>query len=114
MAVEALLGHLEGRKASEALIRGIPVHYDGVLLIQMDVQLVRYPGAVFGGTLRVLLRVSYELHGLCRHIRVEDVRCVSVFTVEVVGDYNMRLEPPYGVHDELLEIIPGVAVVSEA
>ena len=86
--------------------RHIPVHRDGVLSVQMQVQLFDFPGAVLCRELRHHRRIICQRHAVLHHICAEPVRAVAVLAVDVMRNDNLRLVPAQQFHGKF----PNVAL----
>ena len=71
--------------------RYIPVHPDAILRIQMQVELLDLPCAILSGKLGQISGVIGLFNAILHHVRTQLMRTVSVFTVHVVRDDNIRL-----------------------
>ena len=100
MEAVGLLGDLKGGLPAEEAQRRVKIHHQLVLLVQVDIQLLHLPGAVFFRGLGKLLRVGRGLHRLpavlahqavARGLGVLILR-PAVFAPDVVGDDHLRPE----------------------
>ena len=73
--------------------REIPVEFGLMVLIHVDIQLFRLPGAPGPGAGLVLAGVRRQGHALQARIRADPVRAVAIFAVHVVGGDDLGLVP---------------------
>ena len=116
-----LLGDLEGGLAVEEAQRRVEIHHHLVLVVQVDVQLLHLPGAVFLCGFGELLGVRRRLHRLpavLAHQAVAGglgvlVLVLAVLAHDVVGDDHLGLEAPDLPGDLLREPEPALVFDDE-
>ncbi len=105
VALEGGRGDLYGRQAAVGVDGFGDGQVDGVLGIQMQVQLLDLPGAVQLRRTRVIGRVSRQGHGLLDRMGQELMLPVAVLAVEIVGKDHLGLILPEQGHQILDHVL---------
>ena len=90
VAGEALLGHLEGGFAPQPVRGDVQIKGDGILPVQVEVQLFHRPGA---SAVREPARVGSGVDGLGEGIGAQHMGAVAVLPVQVVADHHQGPAP---------------------
>ncbi len=69
----------------------IPIHYDLIFLIQMQIQLLHLPDAILLRRVCIIIGLRGKLYPLNRRLRNRFMRTMAIFAVQILCEYHIRL-----------------------
>ena len=86
MKVISFLSQLKTGLPPHGFKRNIPVHGNGIIFVEVKIELLYLPCAILRSQLRKILRIIRTRNAVLHHVRAKLMRAMAILAVDVMRD----------------------------